>query len=332
MRQISLLDCTLRDGGYVNGWMFGRNEINRIIRGLEASGVDMIELGFLRDTEYQEDSASFCTAEKAACFLKPKQAEVVYSAMIEAFNPYPLEKLSCRSTDGIDLIRICIWKRCMDEHLEYCQAAGRKGYQISIQPSRVEQYSFYEFAEMCRRANELHPYAVYIVDTWGTQSEGQICRYMEIADRHLDAGIRAGYHGHNNKLQAFSCAKAVLDMKMERELCLDASIMGMGRGAGNLCTEIMMSYLNEHDGKSYGIEHIIQAFDDCLNETYRKTPWGYSMYYYLASEYGCNPDFAAYFSVRKYGLARFQKFLETLSEQEKIVFSESFAEQRLKTL
>ena len=44
---VQILDCTLRDGGYVNNWEFGRHAIASILDKLEAGGVEIVECGFL---------------------------------------------------------------------------------------------------------------------------------------------------------------------------------------------------------------------------------------------------------------------------------------------
>jgi 4-hydroxy 2-oxovalerate aldolase len=332
MNNIFVLDCTLRDGGYVNDWNFGKNEISAIKSGLENSGVDILELGFMRDEILDDNRTIFPSIEAANALLGEKQEGIIYSTMIEAFNPFSLEKLSPWTKAGTNLIRICIWKRCMDEHMAYCKAVADKGYKITIQPSRVEQYNKNEFIDMLKRSNELHPYAVYVVDTWGTQSSTQICKYLELADTYLDEGIKVGYHGHNNKLQALCCAQAALNMNLTRDLCIDSSIMGMGRGAGNLNTEIIMDYLNENHNKHFDINQIIKLFNTCLKQTYKKDPWGYSMYYYLSSTYGCNPNYATYFSDKKYGEDKFQALLNSMTEKEKTVFNIAFVEERLETM
>lgn len=331
MKKIRLLDCTLRDGGYVNNWNFGISEIYGIIHALENSGVDIVELGFLRDEQFNKDRTAFSKIENINALMNKKES-VVYSAMIEAFNPYPLKKLALHVENGIDLIRVCIWKRCIDEHMQYCKDVMSKGYKISIQPSRVEQYNNDEFIDMLKRSNELNPYSVYVVDTWGTQSSKQIIHYLELADKYLDKDIKIGYHGHNNKLQALSCAQAAISLDMNHELCIDSSIMGMGRGAGNLNTEIIMDYMNEVCGCTYDVQQMIDAYNKYLKITYHHSPWGYSIYYYLTAIYGANPNFATYFEEKGYSEESLRSFLSTLNEQEKVVFDYAFVEERLKDM
>ena len=332
MKNIYLLDCTLRDGGYVNNWSFGKSNIVNIIDKLEKSGVNILELGFLRNEQQDENRTAFSNIENINSFLLNKKTNIIYSAMIEAFNPYDLNNLSNYKDGGVDLIRICIWKRCLKEHIDYCKKVKEKGYQITIQPSRVEQYSDEEFIEMIRASNELDPYALYVVDTWGTQSFEQIIHYMKLADKYLKPGIKLGYHGHNNKLQALSCAEACLSLDLNRDLCLDSSIMGMGRGAGNLNTEVIMEHLNNYHNKQYNFNKVVNAFYDSLLDIYKEKRWGYSMYSYLCSINNCNPNFANYFIEKSYPINLFKKFLESLTDKDKIVFSPEFVEERLKSL
>lgn len=324
MKQLYLLDCTLRDGGYVNKWKFGFSNIENIVHALEESGVNIIELGFMRDDPYDPDSSNLPSTASADRLLTTKKNEIIYSAMLEAFDPFPLDKLSVHYDGGIDLIRVCIWKRCMAEHMQYCKAVADKGYKITIQPSRVEQYNDVEFIDMLKRANDLNPYAVYVVDTWGTQSSCQVKHYLELADKYLSKEVKIGYHGHNNKLQALDCASAAIEMNLDRDLCIDSSIMGMGRGAGNLNTEIIMEYLNHMYGCKYDVDRIIETFNKYLVEVYHSLPWGYSMYYFLCSTFNCNPNYATYFSENALGEDAFLKFLRSLNDSEKIVFNKEF--------
>lgn len=328
-RTIRVLDCTLRDGGYVNNWMFGRDAKRDILSSLEKTGIDIVEIGFLRDQAEDEDSSNIHCIESANEFIQPKKPNVIYSAMLEAFDPYPLEKLSEWRPEGIDLIRVCIWKRKMKEHLEYCKQVKEKGYALSIQPSRVEQYSQEEFIELIQAANELNPFSFYVVDTWGTQSSTQIMKFIRLAEEHLKPGTIIGYHGHNNMMQALGCAEAILNMPLNHELSFDASLLGMGRGAGNLNTEILLRYLNERFGERYNTLAAVDVIARTINPIHEIRPWGYSLYYYLSACYGCNPNYASYFQEKKYSCSRFQKFLNMLTEQEKIIFNPKFVENKL---
>lgn len=335
MADVYLLDCTLRDGGYVNNWAFGADGIQGIKAGLEQAGADIIELGFIRDEEVNLDRSVFAGGADLRSRFGIGSRKAVYSAMIEPREPYqsyPLAQLGTPQDSGIDLIRICTWKRLTKEHLAYCRRAADMGYQISIQPTAVGQYDLAEFSDLLKQANELRPYAFYIVDTWGTQSSSQICRYLERAEAILEQGIKIGYHGHNNKMQALSCAQAAVSMGLSHDLCIDASIMGMGRGAGNLQLEVIMDYLNEAAGKHYASQSIVPLYTQYLRKFFEKTPWGYSSYHFLSAQENCSQDFATYFKEKNYGEENFLLFLNSLKPEEKIVFRAGFVEDRRKEL
>ena len=329
---MKVLDCTLRDGGYANDWRFGCQGIHAIKEGLEKSGINIIELGFMRNETYDCNRSVFSSMEDVNALLMHKKPKVMYSVMIEAFNPFSLDNLCDASHSKVDLIRVCIWKRLLKEHLEYCKAIISKGYRITIQPSRVEQYSKDEFAAMMKMINELKPYAVYVVDTWGTQSKEQIVDYLTIANELLDPSIALGYHGHNNKMQALSCAQAALEMNLNREVCLDSTLFGMGRGAGNLNTEIITQYINEYYHGCYDTGHYAELIEKEIVKYNSNNVWGYSLYYFLAAFYSCNPNFATFFQTKKISIGIFKLFLESISNQEKIVFSKEFVYKKLEEM
>lgn len=327
-----LLDCTLRDGGYVNNWMFGRAGMVGIQKGLEKAKVDIIELGFFRNELSDPDRTVFSDANDIKNKFDQKSGSALYSAMIEGNEPsrnYPADLLGSPSESGIDLIRVCTWKRLKKEHFDYCRAIADKGYFVSIQPTAVEQYDRNEFIELLKNANEIHPYSFYVVDTWGTQSSDQICDYLSLADAYLDHEIKIGYHGHNNKMQALSCAQAALNMNLCHDLCIDGSIMGMGRGVGNLQIEVIMEYLNHRYGQQYDPMSIIDLYDRYIKNFYIERPWGYSLYHYLSALYHSPQDFASYFKEQDLGEKFFELFLKSLTAEEKIVFRESFVKERI---
>lgn len=104
MKKINVLDCTLRDGGYVNNWEFGYDHILQVRYQLEKAGVNIIELGFMRDEEYKRDRAIYNSTEQVKQIIGTKKSEIIYSALIEMANYYPLNMLNDRSPRGDTLV------------------------------------------------------------------------------------------------------------------------------------------------------------------------------------------------------------------------------------
>ena len=124
----------------------------------------------------------------------------------------------------------------------------------------------------------------------------------------------------------------LLSMNLKRDVCIDSSVMGMGRGPGNLQTEVVMDFLNEKYGKTYQIEPVIDLYSRYIKKFYEESPWGYSIYHFISSKRALPQDFATYFKERDYTVEDFCKFADTLSASERIVYRQSFVEQRLKEL
>ncbi len=295
MGKVHLLDCTLRDGGYINDWRFGAKAIDDMISKLENTNVDILELGFLKNEPYQRDRTVFNDAKQISALLQNKKDNLQYAAMIEVVNPLPLEMLEETSNTELDIIRVIIWKRMMKEGYEYCKGVVEKGYRLCVQPARVDQYSDEEFVEMVRTFSKLGPLAIYVVDSWGTQTSKSLLHYMSLADNAMPDGIALGYHGHNNLMQAYQVAVDFINTGYERDIIVDASVYGIGRGAGNLNLELIARYMNEELGKNYRTEPMIEIYSKYLQDIYQICPWGFSMPHYITAIHNCNPNFGAYY-------------------------------------
>lgn len=340
MSNIQLLDCTLRDGGFVNDWRFGKEAITDIIRKLEDSGTEIIELGFLKNEPHDSDRVIFNDVQQIKQVIGVKKAGVLYAAMGELTTPLPLESIAPRETNGLDIIRMMLWKTkrlpngrvvdVLDEGFNYCKGLVEKGYQLCIQPVRTNQYSDDEFSSMVRRFSELNPMAIYVVDSWGTQNPENVLHYMKIADQIMPKEIAIGFHGHNSMMQALSITQAVLKESFSHDLFVDASVYGIGRSAGNLHTELIAKYLNEEYHKQYKLFPLLKIYEDHIVKIQEQETWGYSVPYLLTATYNCNPAYAKYLSGQKRaGVAAIEYVLTHLPAESRIIFSKQDADQCL---
>ncbi len=292
MNSIQVLDCTLRDGGYINDWRFGDKNAQEIVRLVSESGVDYTELGFIRLCEYEKDKMEFSEMEQIKRLFRPSSRKL--SAMVEIGYGYPVSSFPQRSEDTVDLVRLVVWKRMIKECSEYAKALLDKGYEVGIQATRVEQYDEKEFESFVKTFSPLSPKGIYIVDTFGLLTKEKLLEYAAIADSYLGKGICIGYHAHNNMQQAFTNMVALTEKEWNHPLMLDASILGMGRGAGNLCLELFEKYLNERFGGYYNLEPLYEAADKYIIPIYEKSKWGYSIPYLLSAKNGRNPAYVNY--------------------------------------
>lgn len=343
MGRISLLDCTLRDGGYVNNWEFGESVIEKCIRNLEKSRADIIEIGFLKDEEYKENRTVYNDVEQMSKQILPKSAHCLYAGMIEVVNPIPLEMLKPCSPETIDMIRVIVWKTKRDnngkevdalqEGFRYCKGVVEKGYKLSVQPARVDQYNEVEFSDMVKLFNELDPFAFYIVDSWGTQTTEQILSYARLAHRLLKPQVAIGFHGHDNMSMVFDIAKALCASELNgaRDLIIDSSVNGIGRGAGNLDSAKAARFLNQHYGKDYVVpyfEHIGKSYIEPIYEVHK---WGHTLPFYMTAKRNCNPNYANYYDFElKLPVEDIEGILDIIPMEDRIIYSERKAKKYLR--
>ena len=326
MNTIRLLDCTLRDGGYINDWKFGKTAIKEIKTELEKSGVDIVELGFLRDEAENEDRTVFNNIDDVKTLIGKKQPDTKYAVMAEVSNPFPLEKLEPYSENAPEIIRVIVWKRMLKEGFEYCRGIVEKGYKLCVQPARVSQYSDEEFVNMIKMFNELTPMAVYVVDSWGTMYSEKLLHYLKLADENLNEGISVGYHGHNNLMQAFNVAKDFCEYSLQRDLIIDASVYGIGRGAGNLNTEIFAKWADEKLNKKYDMISFFKIYDKYIKGIYQKEKWGFSIPYLITAKYNANPNFAGYYEKKGLSCESIEKAVSAIPPQDRIIFKPEIAD------
>lgn len=290
---IKLLDCTLRDGGYVNEWKFGNKTISKIVENLTSAGMDFIEIGFMKSKPYNPDASLFRYVSDFKPFIPEDRQKSKYYGMI-TYGDYNLDDIPHNDGSSIDGLRIIFKKKDKNAALEYCQKAMSKGYEIFINPTFMDQYSDSELLELIKEVNLIHPTGFSIVDSMGVMDKTTVVRMFMLINHNLLPDIKVCFHSHNNLQQSFQNAVALIDCHSNRELIIDVSVMGMGRGAGNLNAELMISHLNENHGTNYNLLPILKIADEHIVKIFALTPWGYSLPYFLAASTKCHPNYASY--------------------------------------
>lgn len=327
MRNINLLDCTLRDGGYINNWQFGEIAIKSICRKLIRAGIRFIEVGFIKGDEFSKDRSVYPDLECIKELICPKDPNTTYVGMIDMNAPIPLERIKPYDGTTVDAIRVIFKKNMSEEGYRYCKAVQNLGYKVFAQVVGTDLYTDKEFIELIEKFNELEPYVFSIVDTFGLIKRKHFLRLAQIADNNLKRTIALGYHSHNNLQQAFGNAESLIDLGLNRDIFIDACVFGMGRGAGNLNMELFAQYMNENFGTEFKIEPILEIIDEFLYDIYRQKFWGYSLPYYLSATNDCHPDYATYFAEKNtLSVKSFHELICSIPKEERAVYSKSHAE------
>lgn len=292
-RKIKVLDSTLRDGGYCNNWTFGKNNIYKIIQYLSEAKVDIIECALLGKGSFLEDQSKYSSIYDISESIPKKKTGELYVVLIN-FGEIDIDCIPDKRNVQIDGIRVAFHKKDMINAIEFMRLLKKKGYMIFMQPMVTNLYCEDEYRELIMLANEISPYAFYIVDSFGNMKSDDVKKYCRVIENLLDKEICVGLHSHNNFQLAYSNAQTFVDEMKQRSIIIDTCIMGMGRGAGNLNTELFLGYLNEMHGKAYDITPILYAIDEVISVFYHKKYWGYSLPNYLSALHNMHPNYGTF--------------------------------------
>jgi 4-hydroxy 2-oxovalerate aldolase len=327
MNKIHVLDCTLRDGGYCNQWDFGFANVKKITKGLVDANVDVIECGFLTNqVQYCLESTKFTNVDELSAVIPNNRNGKIFVAMLN-YNEYNIDDLPNYSGKSIDGIRVAFHKRDLHASLMLCQAIKKKGYKVFVQAMVSLSYSDREFLDLIYEVNKIEPYAFYIVDSFGMMKSKDLTRLLYIVEHALKDSIWIGFHSHNNLQLAYANAQNLVSIQSNRNLIIDASIFGMGRGAGNLNTELFVDYLNENTGATYKLKPLLAIIDDILNDFYQQNYWGYSLPNYLSAIYSTHPNYAGYLDEKRtLTVESMSEIFELMDEQKKIEYDQGYIE------
>lgn len=331
MKDLRVLDYTLRDGGCVNDFNFGKDNMQTIKRGLDSSGVDIIECGYIDEVRGSEEGRTQFIDEVSIerVLLESKRLDAQYVAMID-YGKFDCSRLHLRTNSSIDGIRIAFHRTDRLNMISMCKEVLEKGYKVFIQPMAILRYSDAEILELISQVNDELPQAeaFYIVDSFGEMRLDDFMRILYLVDHNLHEGMSLGFHSHNNLQLSYANAIQFINYRTKRRKIIDSSVMGMGKGAGNLNTELLLEHLNNTMGARYCIQPLLDIIDKVLNQIYAEYKWGYAVEYYLSAKYKCTPSYARHFYDKHImSVEQIASLLSILDEDKKSSFDKEYADQ-----
>ncbi len=328
MNEVKLLDCTLRDGGYVNEWKFGHDNLVSIFERLVDARIDIIEVGFLDERVLFDINRSIMPntdcVEKIYGKLDKNHTMVV--GMID-YGTCNLKNIKPCSQSFLDGIRVIFKKHLRVQAMAFCKELKKLGYRVFAQLVSVTSYSDDEMLDLIRLANEVKPYVVSMVDTYGLMHQDNLKHYFDLLNGNLEQSIGLGYHAHNNFQMGYANCIAMLSYKIERLMVVDGTIYGMGKSAGNAPLELVAMHMNDCLGKQYQISQILEAVDANISQFYHAASWGYNMFYYLAAYNDCHPDYVSYLmNKRTLSVKSINEILGKLQGEKKLLYDKNYIE------
>jgi 4-hydroxy 2-oxovalerate aldolase len=188
----------------------------------------------------------------------------------------PIEDIPEWNPSLCEGIRVIIRYSEIDKSLEFCQALSNKGYKVFVQPMLTMRYTDNQLQTLIEKSNELGAYALYIVDSYGYMESQDVINLYRQFDSGLLENIFLGFHAHNNINLAFSNVLNFIGYTSNRSIIVDSTIMGMGQGAGNIQTELLIPYLNSNENSDYNYFSVLEACE-IIEPFWKENLWGYSV-------------------------------------------------------
>ena len=329
-KKIELLDCTLRDGAYITNSKFGVSAVKGIIKKMQDAHVDIIECGWLKDKAHEVGSVFYHVPADLEQYLLKKIPSATYVVMID-WDRYNTDNLPPYDGKSIDAIRVVFPHGRHREGIEVGKRIREKGYKVFFQAANTLAYSNADLIDLAACMNKFSPVSLSVVDTFGAMYADDLERIVRLLDCELDRKIKLGFHSHNNQQLSFALSMKFVELLQNsaRNIVVDSSLCGMGRGAGNATTELVAAYLNRKQHAAYDLDEIMDAIDMYMQEFQQKYTWGYSTPYFISGLYQCHVNNIAYLlNNHRTNAKDMRNIISSLSQEERRKYDYDLLEEK----
>ncbi len=296
---IKVVDCTLRDGGLVNNFAFSDKFVKDLYQANINAGVDYMEFGYKASKEVfkVEDFGKwkFCNEEDIRAIVGNNDTDLKISVMTDVGRTDYKNDIIKREDSVIDLVRTAAYIHQIPTAIEMIQDAHEKGYETTINIMAVSKVREEDLDKGLELLAECDVDIIYLVDSFGAFYPEQIRRltdkYMNIATKH---NKKIGIHAHNNQQLAFA---NTIEALSNGASLLDATMSGMGRGAGNCYMESLLAFLRNPKYNLVPVMDFVQKHMIPMKEA--GNVWGYDISYLLTGILNSHPSTAIKFMADK---------------------------------
>lgn len=307
---IKVVDCTLRDGGLVNNFGFSDEFVKALYRANIKAGVDYMEFGYKASKEIfkKEDFGKwkFCEEDDIRAVVGNNDFDMKISVMTDVGRTDYKNDILDKKDSVIDLVRTATYIHQIPTAIEMIQDAHEKGYETSVNIMAISKVREEELDNGLAILAESDVDYIYLVDSFGAFYPEQIRRltdkYMNIAAKY---NKKIGIHAHNNQQLAY--ANTIEALSIGASLA-DATVSGMGRGAGNCYMESLLSFLRNPRYNLVPIMDFVQVY--IKEEIEKGSLWGYDIPYLLTGIMNSHPSAAIKFM--KEGRKDYSRFYQEL--------------------
>lgn len=296
---VRVVDATIRDGGLVNDFFFDDQFVKDLYKANIAAGVDYMEFGYKASRDIFDSKKfgkwKFCDDEDIRAVVGENDSDMKIAVMADVGRTNFKRDIVDKKDSPVDMVRIATYINTIPAAVEMIEYCTQKGYETTVNIMAISQNNFYDIKTALEILGKSSVNAIYIVDSYGSIYPEQI---RSISEMYLEIGEKynksIGMHAHNNQQLAFAntieaCAQGVS--------YLDATVNGMGRGAGNCPSELLLGFLKNPKYKIDPILDVVQKH--ILKLKAEGNVWGYDVPYMLTGQLNCHPRSAISFIKEK---------------------------------
>lgn len=273
--EIKVLDCSVRDGGLINKWQFSDELVRETYIKCAAAGVDYVEIGYKADPNLFDPKEygkwRFCKEEDIRDVLEGVELTAKLSCLVDIGRVRDEDFLPVDES-MFDLVRVACYLRDVDKGIALAETIMAKGYEVSLNIMAVSTNLEKDIDEgLAEIATTEIPY-VYVVDSYGSMYSEDITWLVKKYQTAMP-GKTIGIHTHNNSQLGFAnTIQAIIDGAN----MLDASVFGIGRGAGNCPLELLVGFLKN---PKFDVRPILQVLEEHYLPLTKEIEWGYLLPY-----------------------------------------------------
>ncbi len=276
-----ILDCTLRDGGYYTDWDFNQELVELYLKTISELPIDIVEIGYRSPSKKSYFGEYFylpiSTIIKVREKLKPEQeiAIMINSKDIRTTDELQILLLNCKEI--VNMIRFASSPENINHTLELAKKAKSMGFDVALNIMYLSKLNDKELQDIINSDGITEVDYLYLVDSYGSCYPTDIAEKFSIL-KYTNSNLQFGFHGHDNMELAFSNSIEAIN---SGAVIVDSTISGMGRGAGNLKTELISIYKSNQYGSEILFDNLVTLVER-FNELKEKYQWGASLPYIIA--------------------------------------------------
>ncbi|MBE6526665.1 MAG: hypothetical protein E7Z63_02705 [Thermoplasmata archaeon] len=274
---VQITDCTIRDGGYLMNKNFSPEFVKSIMKNLADAGINFVETGFLQ-TKVNGESIVYHNSKDVVKYLPLDRKNTQFLGFCDN-SRYSIDDLDDYNGQSFKWMRISFGKHEIDPSLRFCAEAQKKGYIVQFNPMDAIGYSDEEWKSLVSKVNEVKPGSFSLVDTFGAMHLSDLIHFFKMTDEVLDKDIKIGLHSHDNLGLSNALAETMMMLAEEsgRDIIVDGSLFGMGRGAGNASTELLADLINRKYGGNYNLPLLLDTINEFIIPLRESINWGYDL-------------------------------------------------------